>query len=164
MSEAAVSPTLFFLHGLDSSSQGFKARWFRARFPQMRIHDYQGDLHSRLAQLEAESRGLERVILVGSSFGGLMAAYHAQRHPGQCAGLILLAPALNFGEYQVPAYKLDLAVTVMVGVADTLCPPERVLPLARQSFRRLAIHVMQDDHMLHHSFQQLNWPCLLHAA
>lgn len=99
MSENTAPPPLFFLHGLESSSQGFKARWFRARFPQMRIHDYQGDLHSRLAQLERESQGLDRLILVGSSFGGLMATCHAQRHPGQCAGLVLLAPALNFKEY-----------------------------------------------------------------
>lgn len=164
MHEHTPPPSLFFLHGLESSSQGFKARWFRARFPQMRIHDYQGDLHSRLTQLERESQGLKRLILVGSSFGGLMAACHAQHHPGQCAGLVLLAPALNFKEYRVPARRLELPVTLMIGSADTVCPPEQIVPLARRSFARLAIHLVADDHMLHHSFQQLNWSSLLHTA
>jgi len=35
------------------------------------------------------------------------------------------------------------------------------LPRARQSFSRLNVHLVEDDHLLHHSFQQLDWPNLL---
>ena len=50
--------TPIFLHGLDSSTQGTKARWFRQHFPQVRMHDYTGDLNQRLAQLEEQVQGL----------------------------------------------------------------------------------------------------------
>ncbi|NLZ17690.1 MAG: alpha/beta hydrolase [Desulfobulbaceae bacterium] len=155
------TPTLFFLHGLDSSSQGFKARWFREHFPQMCIHDYTGSLASRLSQLAHHTQGIGRYILVGSSYGGLMAACHARLYPQQCAALILLAPALNFEAYQPPPEKLDLPVTLLAGEGDTVCPPDLVLPLAYQSFSQLDIKLVHDDHLLHHSFQELDWPRLL---
>ena len=156
-------PAIFFLHGLDSSSQGFKARWFRERFPRMRIHDYTGDFSSRLGQLEERTSGLDSYILVGSSYGGLMAACHARRYAGKCAALVLLAPALNFERYQPPPEKLAMPATLLIGAEDTVCPPELVLPLARQSFSRLKVKLVPDDHLLHHSFQQLDWPRLLHS-
>lgn len=161
MDTSSRSTALFFLHGLDSSSLGFKARWFRERFPHMHIHDYTGDLLSRLQQLEKHCIGRDNLILVGSSYGGLMAACHARRYPGQCRALVLLAPALNFETYQPPPHKLAMPVTLLVGEQDTVCPPELILPLARQSFSRLDIKLVPDDHMLHHSFQKLDWARLL---
>ena len=161
MNSDQSSATVFFLHGLDSSNQGYKARWFNARFPQMRIHNYRGELADRLAQLKSETQSIHRLILVGSSFGGLMAACHAAQYPAQCAALVLLAPALNFHGYQVPTMALNMPVTLLIGKQDTVCPPDLVLPRARQSFSRLNVHLVEDDHLLHHSFQQLDWPNLL---
>ncbi len=161
MADSSHKTTVFFLHGLDSSNLGFKARWFRERFPDMRIHDYGGDLSQRLAQLEEETRDLDNYILIGSSYGGLMAACHARRYPEKCIALVLLAPALNFENYQPPPEKLTMPVTLLIGEQDTVCPPELVLPLARQSFARLDIKLVQDDHLLHQSFQQLDWTRLL---
>ena len=164
MADSSHKTTVFFLHGLDSSNLGFKARWFRERFPQMRIYDYNGDLSSRLKQLAEKTHGIEKYILVGSSYGGLMAACHASHFQGHCAALILLAPAFNFENYQPPVPNLDLPVTLLLGEQDTVCPPELVLPLARQSFSQLDIQLVQDDHFLHHSFQKLDWPRLLHQS
>lgn len=161
MTTSPNTPALFFLHGLDSSSQGFKARWFRQRFPQMRIHDYTGSLASRLAQLTHHTKDIDRCILVGSSYGGLMAACQAKRYPQQCTALILLAPALNYEAYQPPPEKLAMPVFLLAGEEDTVCPPDLVLPLARQSFAQLEIKLVRDDHLLHHSFQKLDWPRLL---
>jgi pimeloyl-ACP methyl ester carboxylesterase len=153
--------TTLFLHGLESSSRGAKARWFGAHFPAVRIRDYHGDLDQRLAQLEEESAGLDRLILVGSSFGGLMAACFAARHPGRCRRLILLAPALNFSGYRPPAMPLAVPTLLVVGEHDTVCPPDLVLPLAHATFNNLEVRIEDDDHMLHRTFPILDWTGLL---
>ncbi len=156
-----MEKTLFFLHGLDSSGRGFKAQWFTRHFPDMHIHDYAGDLAARMRQLEEECRGLSRLVLVGSSFGGLMATCYCRRYPGQCEQLILLAPALNFAEYEPPAAKLDTPVKIIIGARDTVTPPGTVLPLVRQTFLNPEISLVEDDHMLHETFPKLDWQALL---
>ncbi|MGI6656566.1 MAG: alpha/beta hydrolase [Desulfobulbus sp.] len=153
--------TAVFLHGLDSSIQGTKARWLRERFPEVRMRDYDGDLAQRLAQLEEHVAGLDHLVLVGSSFGGLMAACFAARHPERCRRLVLLAPALNFRDYQPPPEPLTMPVLLVIGDADTVCPPDRVLPLARRTFANLTVQLEADDHLLHHTFPALDWPTLL---
>lgn len=150
-----------FLHGLDSSVQGTKAQWFRRHFPGVRLQNYTGDLAERLAQLEAQVAGLERLVLVGSSFGGLMAACFALRSPHRCRRLVLLAPALNFTDFQPPAAPVSVPTLVVTGAHDTVCPPELILPLARASFADLEVRLEDDDHMLHRTFPSLDWPHLL---
>jgi len=153
--------TALFLHGLDSSIQGTKGQWFREHFPAVRMHDYHGDLDQRLAQLEGEVAGLDNLILVGSSFGGLMAACFAIRHPQQVGRLVLLAPALNFSGYQPPVTPIHIPTLLIIGAHDTVCPPDLVLPQAHATFSTLEIRVKEDDHMLHRTFPTLDWPQLL---
>ena len=150
-------PPALFLHGLDSSIGGTKAQWFKLHFPQVRLRNYSGDLDQRLGQLEEETAGLDQLILVGSSFGGLMAACFAIRHPERCRRLVLLAPALNFTEYQPPAVPLALPALLVIGQYDTVCPPDLVLPLARATFSNLEVRIEDDDHMLHRTFPVLDW-------
>ena len=153
--------TPIFLHGLDSSTQGTKARWFRAHFPQVGMRDYSGDLSQRLAQLEEQVQGLEGLILVGSSFGGLMATCFALRYPERCRRLVLLAPALNFGEYRAPTTKITVPTLLIMGRHDTVCPPHLVQPQAEATFSDLELRIEDDDHMLHTSFPVLDWASLL---
>ena len=155
--------TVFFLHGLDSSTQGTKARWFRQHFPQVRMRDYDGDLSQRLVQLEEQVQGLDDLILVGSSFGGLMATCFAIGHPERCRRLVLLAPALNFGEYRAPTIKINVPTLVIMGRHDTVCPPALVQPQAEATFSDLELRIEDDDHMLHASFPVLDWPNLLNS-
>jgi len=155
-----LPPTLF-LHGLDSSIGGTKAQWFRLHFPHVRMRNYSGDLDQRLSQLEEETADLDRLILVGSSFGGLMAACFAIRHPERCRRLVLLAPALNFTEYRPPVVPLALPALLVIGQHDTVCPPDLVLPLARATFCNLEVRIEDDDHMLHRTFPALDWQRLL---
>lgn len=159
--DSQIPPIAFFLHGLDSSIRGTKGQWFRKHFPAVRMHDYQGDLDQRLAQLEAEVAGLDNLILVGSSFGGLMAACFALRHPRQVGRLILLAPALNFSGYRPPATLITIPTLLVIGAHDTVCPPDLVMPQARATFSVLEERVVDDDHMLHRTFPTLDWPLLL---
>lgn len=153
--------TPIFLHGLDSSTQGTKARWFRAHFPQVGMRDYSGDLSQRLAQLEEQVQGLEGLILVGSSFGGLMATCFALRYPERCRRLVLLAPALNFSEYRAPTTKITVPTLLIMGRHDTVCPPHLVQPQAEATFSDLELRIEDDDHMLHTSFPVLDWASLL---
>ncbi|WP_448874283.1 alpha/beta hydrolase [Desulfobulbus propionicus] len=153
--------TPLFLHGLDSSIQGTKARWFQHHFPQVRMRDYDGDLNQRLIQLEEQVREYDQLILVGSSFGGLMATCFAIRHPERCRRLVLLAPALNFSEYQPPTKKVDVPTLLVMGRHDTVCPPKFVLPRAEATFRHLEVRIEDDDHMLHACFPALDWQRLL---
>ncbi|ADW16678.1 alpha/beta hydrolase fold protein [Desulfobulbus propionicus DSM 2032] len=157
----ANAANVFFLHGLDSSIQGTKARWFRDHFPQVGMQDYQGDLGQRLAQLETQLAGRDRLILVGSSFGGLMAACFAQRYPERCRRLVLLAPALNFGDYRPPSTPLTVPAVLVMGDQDNVCPPALVLPQARATFSDLTVWLEHDDHMLHRTFPALDWAALL---
>lgn len=152
---------ILFLHGLDSSIQGTKAVWFRQHFPTVEMQNYQGDLEQRLAQLEEQVSGRDNLILIGSSFGGLMATCFALRHPGRCRRLVLLAPALNFSAFQPPPAPLAVPVLLVIGKHDTVCPPALVLPMARASFAPLEERLVDDDHMLHHTFPTLDWQNLL---
>nr|WP_321465855.1 alpha/beta fold hydrolase [uncultured Desulfobulbus sp.] len=156
-----LSPTPFFLHGLDSSIQGTKARWFRQHFPQVQMVNYDGTLSQRLTQLERQVEGLHQLILVGSSFGGLMATCFAIAHPERCRRLVLLAPALNFGEYRPPEKKIAVPTLLVMGRHDTVCPPDLVRPRAEAAFNNLEVRLEDDDHMLHTCFPTLDWPSLL---
>lgn len=152
---------IFFLHGLDSSGKGTKGQWFAKHFPEVRIPDFQGDLTTRFKALETLCYGCNNLILVGSSFGGLMATCFAIRHPNRCRSLVLLAPALNFPEFSPPQEKIVTPATLIIGSQDTVTPPARVLPLAQKSFSQLQIVTYDDDHMLHNSFAHLDWQHLL---
>ena len=154
-------PVPLFLHGLDSSIQGTKARWFHVHFPQVRMRNYDGDLNHRLIQLDEQVRGIEQLILVGSSFGGLMATCFAIRHPARCRRLVLLAPALNFAEYQPPPKKVAVPTLLVMGRHDTVCPPALVRPRAEATFLHLEVRIEDDDHLLHTSFPALDWSSLL---
>lgn len=148
---------IFFLHGLDSSSRGNKGRWFLHHFPQMIVKDYSGSLDERLESLDKQCQSYDQLVLIGSSFGGLMAVNFALQHPQKCEKLVLLAPALNFNRFIVPDEKLSLSTHLIIGEHDTVTPPAAVLPLAKQCFSNLRITLCDDDHMLAKTFQTLDW-------
>ncbi len=150
-----------FLHGLDSSIQGTKAQWFARHFPNMLLQNYHGSLEDRLEQLAAQCRGQARLVLVGSSFGGLMATCHAIRAPEQCERLILLAPALNFAEFVPPPEKITIPTRIVIGRDDVVTPPALVLPIARRTFAAAEIDLVDDDHLLHRTFPELDWRTML---
>jgi len=151
----------FFLHGLDSSGQGTKGRFFAEHFPHIHCPDFHGTLAKRLAQLTDLCQGLTSLTLIGSSFGGLMATCYAIDFPEKVGRLILLAPALNYGEYHPPPEKLSIPTLLVIGNNDTVTPPALVVPLAQQSFADLDIHLEDDDHLLNTTFPAMAWHELL---
>jgi hypothetical protein len=61
-----MQPTRVFIHGLESSSQGTKGVFFRARYPDMIIEDFFGLFPQRMEKLEGLLAGKKDLILVGS--------------------------------------------------------------------------------------------------
>lgn len=150
-----------FLHGLDSSGSGTKGTFFSGFFPGMLRPDFDGTLQERMEQLRATVSGRRDLIVVGSSFGGLMGACLAQEQPETFRRLIMLAPALNFADYRVPERKIPVESILVIGRNDTVTPPDIVIPAARDTFANLQISLCDDDHLLHRTFRDLDWQHLL---
>jgi pimeloyl-ACP methyl ester carboxylesterase len=151
----------FFLHGYESSGGGTKGQFFNHHFPYIHCPDFNGSLHNRLDQLHHLCSNKQQLTFIGSSYGGLMAVCYSLAHPERVTRLILMAPALNFEDYQAPQQKITIPTLLIIGKSDTITPADIVLPLAEASFSALDIHLADDDHMLHGTFEQLDWQSIL---
>jgi pimeloyl-ACP methyl ester carboxylesterase len=152
---------VYFLHGLDSSGNGTKGRFLASNFPYIIRPDFRGSLTARLEQFSKLCQGSTSLVLIGSSYGGLMATCHAIRNPQSVVRLILLAPALNYEDYRPPASPLPIPTTLIIGEHDTVTPPNPVIALAEATFSHLDTRIMDDDHLLHKSFPTLDWQKML---
>jgi len=154
--------TLVFIHGLESTSQGNKAQYFRKTFPDMIIEDYTGDFQTRMQKLTRELESKNNLILVGSSYGGLMAARYAADHKDSVKKLILIAPALTIeGFEEAVSTPLEMPVVIYHGTRDDIVSPDDVKRIADKVFTHLEHHLVDDEHPLNNIFLQLNWRQLL---
>ena len=154
--------TLVFIHGLESTAQGTKGQFFRQLFPQMIIEDYTGDFAARMRKLDGLLSAKNDLILVGSSYGGLMATQYAIDNEERVKKMILLAPALNLPEFKPPEHtKLHLPVIIYHGNNDDVVNPNIVKNIALKYFSNLEHHLVNDDHSLHITFPALDWTNLL---
>ncbi len=106
-----------YLHGFASSPRSSKAQFFRDRFQELELSLLTPDLnqgdffHLTLTRQIQQVVDLlspdEQVTLIGSSFGGLTAAWVAQRQPQVCQ-LFLLAPAFEFAAQWLPRLGAQL--------------------------------------------------------
>ena len=88
-----------FLHGLESSSQGIKGRYFKDKFPGMLVPNFSGSLKERMEKLYDILSSESEITLVGSSYGGLMASIFTLENSSKVKRLVLLAPAINLNEF-----------------------------------------------------------------
>ncbi|NEO99946.1 MAG: alpha/beta fold hydrolase [Symploca sp. SIO2E9] len=104
-----------YLHGFASSPQSAKAQKLHSYLQTYQIELIipdlnQGDfshltLTRQLQQVEAQFPPAPTpVVLIGSSFGGLTAAFLAQRH-SQVQQLVLLAPAFGFSQHWLTEFS-----------------------------------------------------------
>jgi predicted esterase len=157
-----MKPTGVFIHGLESSSLGTKGVFFRERYPDMIIEDYFGSFSQRMEKLEGLLARENHLFLVGSSYGGLMAAVYACLHEERVKKLILLAPALHLEPYQPCLQKkLSMPIAIFHGRQDDVVPLEKVRAVAGQLFMNLQFNEVEDDHSLHDTFPTLEWDTLL---
>ena len=102
---------IVYLHGFASSPQSSKAQFFGRKFREAGVPFAAPELDrgqfeklTVTGQLEViheavtAASGIDRVILMGSSLGGYLAALYAGQHPEAVEKLILLAPAFQFFE------------------------------------------------------------------
>ena len=151
-----------FLHGLDSSSQGTKGRYFKEKFPGMLVPDFSGSLSARMEKLNDILSEKTDIKLVGSSFGGLMASIFTLENSSRVKSLTLLAPAININEFNdYRELSTEVSTTVYHGTEDSVIPIDPVYERARKCFKNLIFHRVEDDHMLHKTFGTIDWPAIL---
>lgn len=153
---------LIFIHGLEGSSQGDKATLLRGLFPFMLIPDFRGSLDERMESLGQILGSQTGWTIIGSSFGGLMAAIFACQHPDQVSRLVLMAPALIWPDFaSSPPAAVDVPTIIYHGSHDEIVPlaPNRLL--AERLFRNLSYHVVDDDHGLYQTAHDLDWNQIL---
>lgn len=151
-----------FIHGLESNNQGTKAIYFREKFPGMLTPNFHGPLDERMARLREILSGQNEILLVGSSFGGLMASIFAMENEPSVRRLILLAPAINLMEFTpYRERKTLMPVHIYHGRQDEVIPISDVEEVAKKVFSTLTFHAVDDDHYLHRTFKTIDWDSLL---
>lgn len=100
-----------YLHGFASSPQSRKAQFMQAKMatvgrslliPDLNQNDFTHlTLTRQLQQVASAWDAAEPVTIIGSSFGGLTAAWLAERHT-VVQRLVLLAPAFRFLDHWLP--------------------------------------------------------------
>ena len=149
-------------HGLEGSPNGTKAQALRGTGVELVAPDgRQKVLADRLPYLEAAivaGAALdEPLVLVGSSYGGLAAAWLAEQYADCLSGLVLMAPALHYSEEPVTdAAALSpppgLQVVIIHAVNDDVVPIEASRLYRDKAPDRVTLHEVDDGHRLsgHH--------------
>ena len=151
-----------FLHGLESSNQGTKSVFFRERYPDMIIPHFKGSLQERMEELGRVLSDQSAIVLVGSSFGGLMGAIFAMENESRVGRLVLLAPAINLLEAtDYEQKRISVPVSLYHGRDDDVIPLKAVQEVAAKVFADLSFQVVDDDHFLHKTFKTIDWDSLL---
>jgi pimeloyl-ACP methyl ester carboxylesterase len=160
--DKAMKQTRVFIHGLESSSRGNKGAFFRQRYPGMIIEDFFGSFPERMEKLESLLAEKNDLILVGSSFGGLMAAVYTCLHEEKVKKLVLLAPALHLEPYAPYLNKiLPIPIVIYHGLQDDVVPLEAVRTIAERLYVNHEFNAVEDDHSLHSTFATYDWDELL---
>ena len=151
-----------FIHGLESSNKGTKAVFFREKYPHMIIPTFTGNLLERMVKLNRILSNKSDIRIVGSSFGGLMAALFAMENGSQVKRMILLAPAINMiGLAPQKQEKISVPVCIYHGRDDEVISLTDISPVAKEIFTDFSFNIVDDDHFLHKTFKTLDWDVLL---
>lgn len=140
--------SIYFFHGLESGPIGTKYLRLSEDF-EVTSPDFQGmDIWERLEKAERETRGLSDLVVVGSSYGGLLAALLYSKHPERFRGYVLMAPAL-YREAADKVERMPENAVVIHGTHDEIVPIDPV----RQKCAELGVEITEvdDNHRLHGS-------------
>ena len=150
---------LYFLHGMESSPRGTKARLIKQHFPDCIIPHLPPELALR-------DKILDKLItkpscLIGSSLGGLSALFFAMDKPHLVEEMILLAPAVGF--YDSRAFTVEeqdriystyipneFKCTIFAGKHDEVIPMDSIRDLISRSptHSGITFQEVDDDHSL----------------
>ncbi len=152
---------LIFIHGLESSGKGFKGRFFKSIFPEILTPDFTGDFAERMKKLETILKNKENLILIGSSFGGLMATKFTCENEKRVKKLILLAPALNYKKI-LNNCKINIPVFIFHGKNDEVIDIITIKNIAKNIFNNLHFYEVDDNHLLHETIKKIDWKKLIY--
>ena len=158
-----MTRNMIFLHGLESSSQTYKAGVMRQAYPELIVPDFTGSLWERMDALYPILGDKKDWTIIGSSFGGLMGAIFTCEHPNQVRKLVLLAPALMLPEFAsfLDRKPVPVPTTIIHGIQDDVVPLEEVREIASKVFPNLTYHIVEDGHRLHVAADTLDWKKIL---
>jgi predicted esterase len=139
-----------FIHGLEGSPQGSKARVLAEHFTALTPAMDTGDFEASVAVQAEALRSFRADVLVGSSFGGAVALALLQRERWRGPTLLLAQAALHAGlSLELPE---GVRVWLVHGLRDALVDPEESRRLARSGTPDLVRLIeVDDDHPLHDS-------------
>jgi len=148
-----------FIHGLEGSPQGAKARLlaqhFDVRTPAMDTSDFEACVEVQASSL----KDFDPDVLVGSSFGGAVAVALLQRGLWRGPTLLLAQAALRRG--QPPELPDRVPILLVHGLQDSLIDPLDSRTLARAGAPEwVELLEVEDDHALHRSVENgalLSW-------
>ncbi len=145
---------VLFCHGLESGPNGRKAGALRGAGYDLIAPDCRGlDLAARVA-LVGELLAAERLLVVGSSYGGITAVLASMRARVPPRALLLCAPAL--GRDEPPNLPLEQLIavaptTIIHGLRDDVVPLDWSRVFAAQTGAKLV--EVDDDHRLGESLE-----------
>ena len=137
-----------FIHGLEGSPQGTKARTLAAHFETITPAMDTSDFEACVALHAERVRRFEPDVVVGSSFGGAVAVALLQREHWRGPTLLLAQAALRQGLR--PKLPAGVPVWLVHATADDVVPIEDSRRLARSGTRgQVRLIEIADDHALH---------------
>jgi len=142
-----TAPRVLFIHGLESSPKGTKARvlaeHFASETPRMDTRDFEGCVQAQAAAI----RRFEPDVVVGSSFGGAVAVALLQRGLWRGPTLLLAQAAALQGLR--PELPTGVRVWLVHGTRDDIVPPAASRLLSRTGSTSLVrLFEVDDDHRL----------------
>lgn len=158
---------IIFIHGLQSSGEGFKGLYLKKIIPEILTPDFvkfdpkrtlDDLLNERMAQLNTLLSKRNLWVIIGSSFGGLMGVLYALQNPKKVKRLILLAPylATKLLKYDNRS-PINIPVIVFHGKYDEIAKFKPSREQAYRLFIKLEFNATEDDHNLNQTVEKLNW-------
>ena len=139
---------LYFFHGLESGPHGAKYHLIKQTYPELRSPNFQNmDIHERIAAASKLTEGQQNLTLIGSSFGGLLAARLYSLFPERINNLVLLAPAVHTDEgAKVERMPSAAHVRVMHSYDDDIVPYDKIAAFCQRF--ELPLTSTHDGHRL----------------
>ncbi|MBY9014686.1 MAG: alpha/beta hydrolase [Candidatus Lokiarchaeota archaeon] len=162
---------IIFIHGLESSGKGFKGTYLKRLIPEILTPNFKkfkrnmpldSLLKERMGQLDLILKKKNSWIIIGSSFGGLLATLYALRNPEKTERLILFAPFLATPMLQIDNIPpLIIPTIIFHGKHDEIAQYKASREQAYQLFTNLEFNTTEDDHDLNKTITTLNWNKLI---
>ncbi len=143
---------VYFFHGLESGPVGTKSTRLDEHFEVVSPDFRDMDIWERLEKAEELTEDADDLVVVGSSYGGLLAALLYSRHPQRFRGYVLMAPALYL-EAADEIERMPPDAVVIHGVHDEVVPIDTV----RDVCARFGVEIeeVDDNHRLHASLDRM---------